>query len=86
MQEYTYDELSLATSNFSAENLLGQGAFGKVYQGTLYHTAVAIKVLSEEGQEGLEAWKHELELLSGVHHPNIRAVPGQLPRTPHLGL
>ena len=71
VQEYTYDELSLATSNFSADNLLGEGTFGKVYKGILYHTAVAIKVLNEEGQQGLEDCKRELELLSSVHHPNI---------------
>ena len=42
---FTYENLCEATMGFHHQNLLGEGAFGKVYRGSLRHQDCAIKVL-----------------------------------------
>jgi hypothetical protein len=51
----------IATNNFSAGNLLGQGGFGRVYKGTLDDgTAIAVKKLAENNQHGPQEFKVRL--------------------------
>ena len=45
--EFLAEELFNATSSYGKANLIGEGGYGRVYRGTLRHTTVAIKVLSE---------------------------------------
>lgn len=67
-----------------ADGLLGQGAFGSVYRGIYQGQEVAIKVLSHVQVAGdplmhekdVEAFRHELRLLSQLSHPNIVRVLG----------
>lgn len=42
-RRYTLDELQAATDSFSEHNVIGEGAYGKVYKGCLDHMTVAIK-------------------------------------------
>ena len=49
LMTYSADEIRVATNNLSPGNLLGCGAFGKVYHGRMRHTDVAIKGF-ERGQ------------------------------------
>lgn len=50
-QEFTWDEILIATSSFSENLQIGKGAHGTVYRCSLHHTTAAVKVLhSKEGQ------------------------------------
>lgn len=42
---FKYREVYSATGGFSEDNFVGEGAFGKVYHGTIHHLDCAIKVL-----------------------------------------
>ena len=44
---YSSKEVKEATNQLSADNLIGSGAFARVYTGTLRCTIVAIKVLKK---------------------------------------
>ena len=47
VQEFTEDDLKIATNNFSAVRRLGDGGFGTVYRGYMNGTNLAIKKLTE---------------------------------------
>ena len=49
---FQYDDLQLATSCFSSQNIVGEGGFGRVYQGQLADgTPVAVKRLDRHGMQ-----------------------------------
>lgn len=56
--------------NFTIGLELGEGSFGKVYQGT---AQVALKIPNERGQSD---FKKEVKILSCLNHPNIVAFLG----------
>ncbi|KAJ0046040.1 hypothetical protein Pint_04189 [Pistacia integerrima] len=49
---FSYRELCAATTNFTPENLLGEGGFGRVYRGKLENQLVAVKQLDRNGFQG----------------------------------
>ncbi|KAL2644028.1 hypothetical protein R1flu_011615 [Riccia fluitans] len=62
-------EIQRATDNFKEENIVGEGGFGRVYQGRLDDgRKVAVKVLTREDDREYLA---EAELLSRLHHRNL---------------
>ncbi|XP_024537943.1 putative receptor protein kinase CRINKLY4 [Selaginella moellendorffii] len=69
VKEYTQQELSLATGNFSSDMVIGKGAFGMVYKARLPSGEIlAIK----KGKLGKAAsFGGELKLLSRLHHTNL---------------
>ena len=68
----SYDELRLATENFSEKNLIGKGSFGSVYKGKLKEDIpVAIKVLDVNRTGSLRSFKAECEALRNVRHRNL---------------
>lgn len=74
---FTYAELAEVTDNFSAENLLGEGGFGRVYKGTLANgTVVAIKQLTVGGGQGEREFRAEVEVISRVHHRHLVSLVG----------
>ncbi|KAF3680308.1 Proline-rich receptor-like protein kinase PERK13 [Capsicum chinense] len=74
---FTYEELVTATSDFSAENLLGAGGFGSVYKGCLPDgREVAVKQLDIGGRQGDREFRAEVEIISRVHHRHLVSLVG----------
>lgn len=77
VKEFYFEELTLATKNFDNSSIVGQGGYGKVYQGTLADgTAVAIKRAQEGSLQGQKEFLTEIELLSRLHHRNLVSLLG----------
>ncbi|PIA61607.1 hypothetical protein AQUCO_00300847v1 [Aquilegia coerulea] len=72
-ENFTYQELADATTNFSPDTLLGQGGFGSVHSGFLKRTqqVVAVKKLDKDSAQGDEEYFMEIRMLSNLDHPNL---------------
>ncbi|GFP99917.1 proline-rich receptor-like protein kinase perk1 [Phtheirospermum japonicum] len=74
---FTYEELALATENFSGANLLGQGGFGYVHKGVLCDgKVVAIKQLKIGSGQGEREFQAEVETISRVNHKHLVSLVG----------
>lgn len=74
---FTYDELAHATNNFSAQNLLGEGGFGRVYKGVLVDGRdIAVKQLKIGSGQGEREFRAEVEIISRVHHRHLVSLVG----------
>ncbi|KAH9627144.1 hypothetical protein KSS87_018384 [Heliosperma pusillum] len=74
---FSFEELQRCTENFSEDNNIGAGGFGKVYKGILGNKQiVAIKRCQEGSMQGSREFKNEIELLSRVHHKNLVKLVG----------
>ncbi|KAK3219782.1 hypothetical protein Dsin_013752 [Dipteronia sinensis] len=74
---FTYEELKMATDNFSEANLLGQGGFGYVHKGVLSNgKVVAIKKLKAESGQGEHEFQAEVEIINRVHHRHLVSLVG----------
>ncbi|KAK8464226.1 hypothetical protein PHAVU_011G152300 [Phaseolus vulgaris] len=61
-----------ATSDFSSENMLGQGGFGPVYRGTLANgQEIAAKRLCSNTGQGMKEFKNEVILCAKLQHRNL---------------
>ncbi|KAI3810638.1 hypothetical protein L1987_20259 [Smallanthus sonchifolius] len=73
----SYEELKRCTNNFSEDNIIGSGGYGKVYKGTLdTGHVVAIKRAQQGSLQGAQEFKTEIELLSRIHHKNVVSLVG----------
>lgn len=63
----------LSSNDIILGRTLGKGAFGVVYAGKLHGKEVAVKKLlaAEIDQEALAAFKHEVDIMNKLRHPNI---------------
>ncbi|RDX66164.1 Serine/threonine-protein kinase PBL27, partial [Mucuna pruriens] len=77
-QVFRYQDLVLATGNFSPENLLGRGGFGRVYRGRLPTNGqvVAVKQLDLSGQQGNAEFLMEVLMLSLLKHQHLVTLIG----------
>lgn len=77
-KNFSLSELESATSNFSKENLIGQGGYSEVYKGHFENgQLVAIKQLTRGTSEEMTAdFLSELGILVHANHPNIANVIG----------
>nr|KAJ0185600.1 hypothetical protein LSAT_V11C900498680 [Lactuca sativa] len=66
--EFSYEELSKATDEFSLANKIGQGGFGAVYYAELRGEKAAIKKMDMQASREFLA---ELKVLTHVHHLNL---------------
>nr|CAD1823239.1 unnamed protein product [Ananas comosus var. bracteatus] len=68
--KYSYKDLQKATSNFTT--LIGQGAFGSVYNAHLSTGEIlAVKVLANNSKQGEKEFQTEVLLLGRLHHRNL---------------
>ncbi|GMH00925.1 hypothetical protein Nepgr_002764 [Nepenthes gracilis] len=73
---FEYQELQLATSNFSTGNLIGKGGTSRVYRGCLPDgKELAVKIL-KPSEEVLKEFVLEIEIITSVHHKNITSLFG----------
>ncbi|KAF5742929.1 Kinase superfamily protein isoform 1 [Tripterygium wilfordii] len=79
VDNFTYEEMTLATKRFRPDYILGEGGFGVVYRGAIDEsvrpgyktTKVAIKVLDPDGFQGDREWLAEVNYLGQLSHPNL---------------
>ncbi|CAL5390585.1 unnamed protein product [Camellia sinensis] len=61
-----------STSNFSINNKLGEGGFGRVYKGMLEgEQEIAMKRLSKNSSQGLDEFKNEVICIAKLQHRNL---------------
>ncbi|CAM0879073.1 unnamed protein product [Alopecurus aequalis] len=69
---FDFEELLEATSNFSDENILGQGGFGTVYKGQLPEgLEIGVKRLASHSGQGVVEFQNELQLIAKLQHTNL---------------
>ncbi|KAK1400918.1 putative serine/threonine-protein kinase PBL10 [Heracleum sosnowskyi] len=82
LKSFTYKELSVATREFHADSLLGEGGFGCVHKGWVDKNtfaaaewgtglAVAVKKFSQNSMQGHQEWSTEIKYLGALCHPNL---------------
>ncbi|KAJ8753127.1 hypothetical protein K2173_017685 [Erythroxylum novogranatense] len=77
LRAYSFDDIKVATDNFSNKKKLGEGGFGPVYQGKLPKgKQIAVKRLSKTSHQGVEEFKNEVTLTARLQHVNLARVLG----------
>ncbi|XP_027171345.1 putative receptor-like protein kinase At4g00960 [Coffea eugenioides] len=70
--QYSLTETQIATNNFSVDNKIGEGGFGRVYKGVLANgQEVAVKRLSRSSGQGAEEFKNEIVVVAKLQHRNL---------------
>uniref|UniRef100_A0ACD5WVU1 Uncharacterized protein n=1 Tax=Avena sativa TaxID=4498 RepID=A0ACD5WVU1_AVESA len=82
-RRFRYNDLVVATDNFSDGNKLGEGGFGSVYRGFLkeLNLPVAIKRVSKGSKQGRKEYASEVRVISRLRHKNLVQLIGWC----HLG-
>lgn len=72
-KRFAYEELVVATNNFSEEGKLGQGGFGGVYKGFLaeLNMEIAVKKISSSSNQGKKEYISEIRSISRLRHRNL---------------
>nr|XP_040251935.1 probable LRR receptor-like serine/threonine-protein kinase At1g51820 [Aegilops tauschii subsp. strangulata] len=74
-RRFMYKELELITNGF--ERVLGQGGFGRVYDGFMEDgTQVAVKLRSHSSNQGVKEFLAEAQILTRIHHKNLVTMIG----------
>ncbi|XP_074264912.1 cysteine-rich receptor-like protein kinase 5 isoform X2 [Silene latifolia] len=70
--QYEFEEIQVATNNFSKDNKIGQGGFGSVYKGALPNgQLIAVKRLANGSGQGDKEFQTEIVLLAKLQHRNL---------------
>jgi serine/threonine protein kinase/nucleotide-binding universal stress UspA family protein len=78
-RKYSIGEIQSATDFFSDSLKIGEGPYGAVYMGTFQHTKVAVKLLRNEANQGMQHFQQEIEILSRIRHPHMVLLLGACP-------
>ncbi|KAL7594842.1 hypothetical protein Lser_V15G30028 [Lactuca serriola] len=72
-RRFSYQDLILATNNFSDDQKLGEGGFGCVYKGYLSRDgiAIAVKKISQGSKQGKKEYITEVKIISSLRHRNL---------------
>ncbi|KAF8032054.1 hypothetical protein BT93_D1074 [Corymbia citriodora subsp. variegata] len=72
-KKYSFKVLAKSTNNFADTRLLGEGAFGKVYEGHLAdaNSHVAIKKITPESKQGVKEYATEVKTIRHLRHKNL---------------
>ncbi|XVE91727.1 hypothetical protein REPUB_Repub01dG0035900 [Reevesia pubescens] len=78
LKRFQFEELVIATNNFSSRSIVGRGGFGNVYKGHLKDgTVVAVKRLKDGNAAGGETqFQTELKIISLAVHRNLLQLYG----------
>ncbi|CAI9276028.1 unnamed protein product [Lactuca saligna] len=81
---FSCTELEDATKNFNPSKELGNGGFGAVYYGKLQDgREVAVKRLYEHNYKRVQQFVNEVQILTGLRHPNLVVLYGCTSRQSH---
>ncbi|KAK1418516.1 hypothetical protein QVD17_27661 [Tagetes erecta] len=79
-RHFEFYEILSATENFDESLVIGQGGFGKVYQGFIYNDSTlivaAIKRLDAMSNQGASEFWAEVEMLSMLRHSHLVSLIG----------
>ncbi|KAL8544002.1 hypothetical protein ACS0TY_004523 [Phlomoides rotata] len=81
---FSFSDIIEATQNFKPSQKIGEGRYGSVFKGMLYHVKVAIKMLPSSGSQSDSEFKNEMEVLARVRHPNLATPIGACPESRSL--
>ncbi|KAL1315711.1 L-type lectin-domain containing receptor kinase IX.1-like [Arachis hypogaea] len=72
-RRFSYEEVVVATNNFSPNRKLGQGGFGAVYRGYFadLDLVVAVKKISSGSRQGKREYVTEVKVISRLRHRNL---------------
>lgn len=78
----------IPSENVKFEELLGEGTFGEVYRANLYGLQVAVKKLKTSGLDSnvITDFRHEVAVMSAIHHPNTILFLGACTEADHMML
>ncbi|XP_057868394.2 L-type lectin-domain containing receptor kinase IV.3-like [Cryptomeria japonica] len=73
-----YEELKAATQNFSDDQLVGSGDFGRVYKGLLSKSGVevAVKCITKDSTAGMKEFISEISSVGRLQHRNLIQLRG----------
>lgn len=59
-QEFSWEEITTATSSFSSDLRVGMGSYGTVYKCTMRHTTAAVKILHPNAANNTKEYEREV--------------------------
>ncbi|KAI3878845.1 hypothetical protein MKX03_000655 [Papaver bracteatum] len=83
---FSYKDLYMATNGFEEKEIIGSGAFGKVYRGVLPSSKmeVAIKKVSHDSSRGMQQFIAEIVSIGKFRHRNLVQLYGYCRRKGEL--
>ncbi|KAF8692167.1 hypothetical protein HU200_039769 [Digitaria exilis] len=71
-KRFRYEELAIATDNFSESNKLGEGGFGSVYRGFMKEMNLDVAIKRCKGSnQGRKEYASEVKIISRLRHRNL---------------